>query len=200
MRRRRPQEDASGKPSLGSVVRGRKAKPAPEAEATPAPTEEPPGPDPAVAPPVADAAGPPGQQEVEAAWAAGVLAGLPVKIRSKWRGGRWVEPGGGAVRFAVPNEWHQKACDESRRDVEQALAAHFGSAVAVAVVVEGGADPPAGAGVPGPPAAPRPRGRRRRARPHRPPRVARRRSDAPTNGVDLLLREFGGGELVEEEQ
>jgi DNA polymerase III subunit gamma/tau len=192
-------EDASGKPSLGSVVRGRKSRPAPEAEAPPAPTAEPaPGPGPA-APTDANAAGPPGQREVEAAWAAGVLAGLPVKIRSKWRGGRWVEPGGGAVRFAVPNEWHQKACDESRRDVEQALAAHFGSPVAVAVVVEGGAAPPTGAGLPGPAAGPGPAGDDDEHA-HIDPSELRDADDAPTNGVDLLLREFGGGELVEEEQ
>jgi DNA polymerase III subunit gamma/tau len=191
-------EDASGKPSLGSVVRGRKSRPAPEAEAPPAPTAEPaPGPGPA-APPEAATVGPPGQREVEAAWAAGVLAGLPVKIRSKWRGGRWVEPGGGAVRFAVPNEWHQKACDESRRDVEQALASHFGSPVAVTVVVEGGAAPPTGAGLPGPAAGPGPAGDDEHA--HIDPNELRDADDAPTNGVDLLLREFGGGELVEEEQ
>jgi hypothetical protein len=136
---------------------------------------------------------------VEAAWAAGVLAGLPVKIRSKWRGGRWVEPGGGAVRFAVPNEWHQKACDESRRDVEQALGAHFGSPVAVAVVVDGGADPPDGPGVPGPVAATGPAGDDDEHA-HIDPRELRDANDAPTNGVDLLMREFGGGELVEEEQ
>jgi len=35
---------------------------------------------------------------------------------------------------------------------------------------------------------------------HIDPNELRDADDAPTNGVDLLLREFGGGELVEEEQ
>ena len=45
-----------------------------------------------------------------------------MKIRSKWRAGRWVDPEGGELRFSVPNAWHKSACDEARLQVEQALA------------------------------------------------------------------------------
>jgi hypothetical protein len=133
---------------------------------------------------------------LESVWSGSVLAGLPVKIRSKWRGGRWVEPGAGTLRFAVPNAWHQKACDESRRDVEQALGAHFGAPVAVAIVVEGGGSGEAPvAGAPAPPPEPDAEDE------HIDPRELRdaKADDVATNGVDLLLREFGGGQLVEEE-
>jgi hypothetical protein len=69
----------------------------------------------------------------------------------------------------------------------------------VAVVVDGGADPPDGPGVPGPVAATGPAGDDDEHA-HIDPRELRDANDAPTNGVDLLMREFGGGELVEEEQ
>jgi hypothetical protein len=152
----------------------------------------------------------PTSAELGAAWAGGVLDDLPVKIRSKWRSGRWVEPDAGALRFAVPNEWHQKACDGVRREVEQALSRHFGRPVAVAVVVESGdatAESTAGvAGTPGGPVVSPPSGRARStpaladdAEEHIDPSELRDANDVATNGVDMLLREFGGGELVEEE-
>jgi hypothetical protein len=158
----------------------------------------------------------PTSAEVDAAWRGSVLAGLPVKIRSKWRGGRWIEPGDGAIRFAVPNEWHQKACAESRREVEQALGAQLGAPVTVAVVVEGevggggstaggsrgtgvgrggGVGPAGGLGAQG----------RAPAGSGEPedevidPAELRDADDVATNGVDLLMRHFGGGQLVEEE-
>jgi hypothetical protein len=148
--------------------------------------------------------------EVDAAWSGGVLAGLPVKIRSKWRGGRWAAPADGALRFAVPNAWHQNACDEARREVEQALAGHFGRPVAVAVVVDGdpGGDPPGTPPVGGPSgAAPGTGG----AVPSRGDRgdehdehidvtELRDADDVTTGGVDMLLQEFGGGEVIEEDR
>ncbi|HEX6418616.1 MAG TPA: DNA polymerase III subunit gamma/tau [Acidimicrobiales bacterium] len=149
---------------------------------------------------------PPTLGEVEAAWSGGVLAGLPVKVRSKWRGGRWTSPLDGALRFAVPNAWHQNACNDARRDVEQALAAHFGRTVTVTVVVDegdghGGA---AGGTPPGGAAGPTASGTTGRA-PSAPPEEEhvdlddlRDADDAPGGGVDMLLREFGGGEVIEE--
>jgi DNA polymerase III subunit gamma/tau len=149
------------------------------------------------------AAGPsvrvPDRSEVDAAWSGGVLAGLPVKIRSKWRAGRWIDADRATLQFAVPNAWHQTACDEARRDVEQALAGHFGHPVTVAVVVDGDNVPDA-PGSPGAPADPGPGVRPAEADPDEDidPRELRDAGDVATSGVDLLLREFGG-ELVEED-
>jgi hypothetical protein len=67
-----------------------------------------------------------------------VLGALPLKVRSKWRGGRFIESDGGTVHFAVPNEWHLRECENGRRDVEGALGAHFGVPIAVALVVDNG--------------------------------------------------------------
>lgn len=69
------------------------------------------------------------------AWGDSVLGALPIPVRSKWRGGRWVEVADGTARFAVPNEWHKQACDGKRGDVERALASYFGGPVGVEVVV-----------------------------------------------------------------
>jgi DNA polymerase-3 subunit gamma/tau len=216
-----------GKPTLGSVARGRRTAAkatspdegpaAPSGDATPAPSPEaaaaPSAPVPASQPPAAvapdgTAPGLPSPAEVDAAWSSAVLASLPVRIRSKWRAGRWAEPGDGALRFAVPNAWHQKACDEYRREVEQALAGHFGRPLTVALVVDDDGSA-ATAGAPGGPAraaAPSPVGAPAPVDPgpddadeHIDPSELRDADDVATNGVDLLLREFGGGEVVEEE-
>jgi DNA polymerase III subunit gamma/tau len=182
-----PAPDAAG-PSVSASVPGKSGSSHQSAKAEPsgAPAE----------------GGVPTPREVDAAWTGSVLGALPLKIRSKWRGGRWIEPEGRTLRFAVPNAWHQKECEQSSRDVEQALAAHLGGAVAVTVVVEGGAAGGAGAGPgagtapPGMPPPPDPADDE-----HIDPTELRDAADAEvaTNGVDLLLREFGGGQLVEEE-
>lgn len=142
---------------------------------------------------------PPSRAEVDAAWSASVLAGLPVKVRSKWRGGRWADADGSGLRFSVPNTWHQKACEGSRRDVEQALSAHFGRPLTVTLVVDGdtgaaGSDPLGLA----PPAVPGSAGAADGDE-DIDPRDLRDADDGVTDGVDLLLREFGGGRVVEEE-
>lgn len=159
-------------------------------------------------------------------WSGQVLGGLPIPVRSKWRGGSWLDAAGGRARFGVPNEWHKKACDGGRLDVERALADHFGQPITVEVVVtDSGAGPGPGPG-PGSPVAPAPGtapgGPTSPAggvppslpgsapgTPPEPPdpddvlspdevRELEDASDVATGGVDLLLREFGG-ELVEED-
>jgi hypothetical protein len=138
-----------------------------------------------------------------------VLGELPLPVRSKWRGGSWVDVADGRARFATPNEWHKKACDEGRVAVEKALSAHFGSRIAVEVVIgeagPNGASP--GPGAPGQPPTSvgvvdaRAGGQADEADDVLSPDEVRELKDAgdvATGGVDLLLREFGG-ELIEED-
>jgi hypothetical protein len=120
-------------------------------------------------------------------------------VRSRWRGGSWVELlDGGLGRFAVDNQWHQQACQEGCAEVERVVAEHFGAPLRIEVVVEGrastatqGAPAPGGDG-----ADPEDLGADLgdigdvAALPDA--------GDVATGGVDLLLREFGG-ELVEED-
>jgi DNA polymerase III subunit gamma/tau len=169
-----PPEATGSKPTLGAVVRGRArggaSQPFPPEDETAAAT-----------------APAPGRDEIATAWTDTVLAALPKSVRAPWRGGRWIEPDAGTMRFAVTNEWHQQACDRSRREVEEALEAHFGGTVPVAVVVQG--EPPGG-----------PVGQREPPHEdveHVDPSELRDAGNTGT-GVDLVVRTFGGGELIDE--
>jgi DNA polymerase-3 subunit gamma/tau len=140
--------------------------------------------------------------EIEAAWGSDVLGALPVKVRSRWRSGRWADIGAGAWQFAVPNSWHKGACEETTSAVEQALASRFGRPVTVTVVVDDEAAPTTTPGDPGGAGMPTPGqgagGGADDADEHIDPSDLRDADDAPGNGVDLVLREFGGGQVVEE--
>ncbi len=146
----------------------------------------------------------PPRAEIESAWTGVVLAQLPLKVRSRWRSGRWTEVGAdGRWHFAVPNTWQQSACEEARPAVERALAEQFGRDVTVAVVVDDEAVDQAGLGYgggggPRPPAAGTGPGGPDEADEHIDPRELRDADDVPGNGIDLVLREFGGGQVVEE--
>jgi DNA polymerase-3 subunit gamma/tau len=132
----------------------------------------------------------PDLDEITSAWTNDVLTALPKSVRSRWRGGRWIDPDPRAVRFAVSNEWHQRACDESRREVEEALLAHFGGPVPVTIVVEG---EPAGGTSTASAAAPPDDVE------HLDPAELSDADDAAVSGVDLVVRTFGGGELIHED-
>lgn len=160
-------------------------------------------------PPVAD--GLPDLAAVTGAWAA-LLAELPIPVRSKWRGGAWGTATAERLRFEVPNEWHKKACDEGRLDVEKVLKGHFGLHVPVEVVVGG-----EGAAVPPRPGGSSPAGGSPASGAGSGPGAGvgapaddddeidaidvselADASDVAVGGVDLLMREFGG-ELIQED-
>jgi hypothetical protein len=138
-------------------------------------------------------------------WTEKLLGELPVRVRSKWRGGRWADVSNGLLRFAVPNQWHLQACEESRPDVQKVLAAHLGRGVTVVLVDEsaGGASAATtsspGGGGPGLHAVPSPPDDDPDDVLH-PAEVADLpdANDVTVGGVDLLLSEFGG-EIVQEE-
>jgi DNA polymerase-3 subunit gamma/tau len=173
-------EPTGDKPTLGAVVRQQEGRAGSADQAASDSTAS-----------VEGAARIPDLDEITDAWTGAVLIGLPKSVRSRWRGGRWIEPDPGTVRFAVSNEWHQKACDESRREVEEALVAHFGGPVPVAIVVEG---EPAGGGASAVPGAALPD-----EVDHVDPDELQAADDAAVTGVDLVVRTFGGGELIQED-
>ena len=218
-----PSPAVDGTPAVNTDATAVDAAPAPATPPTPPTTS-------AAAAPAATSgttAAVPTVGELDAVWTTGVLAALPVKIRSKWRAGRWLDAEGDELRFAVPNEWHKRACDEARTQVEKALAEHFGRALAVGIVVGddgGGGGPPGLGGFGADPAGARPDPMAGGAAADRPtpspgggnggagaatiagadddeaidPSELRDAGDVATHGVDLVLREFGG-ELLEED-
>jgi hypothetical protein len=123
-------------------------------------------------------------------------------VRSKWRGGAWGTPTAEGLRFEVPNEWHKKACDDGRLDVEKVLKGHFGLHVPVEVVVAGAA---AASDPSRPASAPTAGGAAPASAPADDDEIESidvselaDASDVAVGGVDLLMREFGG-ELIQED-
>ena len=122
------------------------AAPAPEAPATEvepaAPAEPAPAPpapaEPAPAPP-ASSGDLPDRDALVLAWGDALLDRLSKKARARFAIGRFTGVVDGAAILALPNEPHLKRCTELVGEVEAALAAHFGVAVPVRLVVDEGA-------------------------------------------------------------
>ena len=58
------------------------------------------------------------------------------RVRSRFSAGRFLEPEGGTAQFGLPNPVHRDRCEEVRAEVDDALAAHFGASVPLALVVD----------------------------------------------------------------
>ena len=124
------------------------------------------------------------------AWAATILDGLSQRVKSRYRAGRFLSAGDGVAQYGLPNAIHANRCEEGRPEVEAALAAHFGMPIALTIVVDGDASPPA---VPGRPAP----------RPDHDPDEAVDMSElvdadaTATSSIDRIAEVFPGVEVVE---
>ena len=114
------------------------AAPPPAARATPVPASAPgsAGPGPATPGPVGGGGDLPSRDELTKAWGDSVLAALSGRARARYSGGRFVHGDGTASVFAVPNEHFVSRCEESKPEVEAALASHFGRPVPLRIVVD----------------------------------------------------------------
>jgi DNA polymerase-3 subunit gamma/tau len=85
----------------------------------------------------------PDRDSIVQAWGDGLLSGLPPRARARYRTGRFVSTEGAEVTFAVANEPHRRMCEECRRDVEDALSAHFATRLSLRLTVdaEAGSEP-----------------------------------------------------------
>ena len=123
--------------TLGALRKPRAAAPTAAPEAAPQP-------EPAVAPPETPrvpAAGPggmPSRDDLTKAWGDAVLGTLPQRARARFSGGRFLAVESGVAVFALPNAIHRDRCEEVRPEVEEALAAHFGTSVPLQLVVDDG--------------------------------------------------------------
>ena len=153
-----PQTEVGRRPSIGAMRRSKEAADtAPPAAARPsAPAPAPVVPDPApTAPaiPSTDAARSQSTRRIDRdtlteAWGDGILQSLPARAKARYASGRFVEVDDQGAHFALPNAAHRDQCAEQQSLVETALADHFGTKVALVLVIDDTAAPPASS--PGP--------------------------------------------------
>jgi len=139
--------EPSTKPGIGALRRQRQAVTPPpvprnDAETPPIPSAAasandvaPSGPG-AAAPPAAATGEIPDRDTLVQAWGDSILRVLPARAKALYSAGRFVVVEDGAASFALPNAAHRDRAEEVRPVVEEALAAHFGAAVPLRLVVE----------------------------------------------------------------
>jgi DNA polymerase-3 subunit gamma/tau len=150
-RRRPPPPRAGRRPPRRPETRGDSAPPpsetgpAPDPQADPATSPTPTGTDtsapPTTAPPGDGSATPLTEAAATAAMTT-QLEDLSQKVRVRFKGGRILDVAGSTIRFGVPNPIHRDRCRDVKDEVEQALSAHFGQAVTLDIVVDGGSAAP----------------------------------------------------------
>lgn len=135
----------------------------------------------------------PSRDELTTVWADAVLPKLRATIKAKFAAGRFLSVEDTHAIYALPGQGLLEKAAEVKGDVEAALAAHFGSAVPLMLVVDpGGAPTDAGARSSPSPAEPEPQ--------EEPPDLDGL-TDAPPDdrtGIDHLSAAFPGSEIVEE--
>lgn len=134
----RPPSASAVSPGTGSP--GTEPGPSPD----PAPSSSHPGPaaptNPApAAPPSPITASSPGGlppiEMLEAAWNESVVSKIKPIVRAMYKAGRFVGERNGKVQYAFDTSVQRDKCEEHRVDVEAALAAHFGRAVPLELVL-----------------------------------------------------------------
>jgi DNA polymerase III subunit gamma/tau len=189
----RPPAEVARRPSLGAVRRSKEAAapaqaPPPAAAAAEAPVTlepEPVAAAPALSTAAAASAGsasagpaPAGSRSAGAtktldrddlteAWGDGILQSLPARAKARYASGRFVAVDEQGAHFALPNAAHREQCVEQQADVEKALSDHFGTRVALVLLVDDSLAPPAAG--PGPSPAASPRSAAAAPPPHSPP-------------------------------
>jgi len=144
------------RPALGELrpaSRARAAAPAPEAVPQAVPQAVPDADTTEPVPPTSSGEGAasawPDRDALTLAWGDTIFASLPPRARALYQAGRFTESDGRVCTFAVDSEAQREHCERKRAEVEGAIAAHFGTRVALRVVVDAPPTPP-----PAPPAAP----------------------------------------------
>ena len=177
-----PASSSGARAALGSHTRKAAATviPAPPA-AEEAPTL------PQAAPPPPQASGPmPSRDELTLAWADNVLPQLKGMAKALYAAGRFVSSEDDAAVLALPTAPHKQKCEERRKEVEAALAAHFGRPIPLRLVVDSGEAAPSTAA---------------RSVPDEVIDVSELidAPAAPTTSIDRLTQAFPGAELLNDE-
>jgi DNA polymerase-3 subunit gamma/tau len=176
-----PQASSGARAALGTHARKPAATPAPnEAEEEPTLLKTTPA-----APP--QAAGPmPSRDELTLAWADNVLPQLKGMAKALYAAGRFVSSEDDVAVLALPTAPHKQKCEERRKEVEAALAAHFGRPIPLRLVVDSGEAAPTLAA---------------RSVPDEVIDVSDLidAPSAPTSSIDRLTQAFPGAELLNDE-
>jgi hypothetical protein len=98
------------------------------------------------------------RDDLTEAWGDGILQSLPARAKARYASGRFVAVDEQGAHFALPNAAHRGQCMEQQADVEKALSDHFGTKVALVLLVDDSLAPPAAGPGPSPAASPRPPG------------------------------------------
>ena len=98
------------------------------------------------------------RDDLTEAWGDGILQSLPARAKARYASGRFVAVDEQGAHFALPNAAHREQCVEQQADVEKALSDHFGTEVALVLLVDDSLAPPAAGPGPSPAASPRPPG------------------------------------------
>lgn len=80
----------------------------------------------------------PSSEALVAAWDDGLLEEMSRKGRARFSAGRFIDVQDGTAVMGLPNEPHRKRCEDLRGELEAVLAARFGTAVPVRLVVDDG--------------------------------------------------------------
>ncbi len=153
---RPPAGDVGSRPSIGALRRSQQS--AAPAEPTPPPRAPDPSaaPEPAASPPAAPSttgspsAGSVDRDSLTEAWGDGILRTLPARAKALYSAGRFVAVDERGAHFALPNAAHRDRCTDMVPTVEAALAAHFGTPVALVLDVDDAGSPPSGGSGPSP--------------------------------------------------
>jgi DNA polymerase III subunit gamma/tau len=133
---RKPPAPSGGRPALGAH---RRAGQAPQREASPQ-TQAPPrlSSESSRASTATATLALPSRDQLTKAWGDHVLAALSGKAKSRLSGGRFAAVEDGVALFALPDQNWLGRCEEVRPEAEAALAAHFGRAVPIRLVLDEG--------------------------------------------------------------
>jgi DNA polymerase III subunit gamma/tau len=85
----------------------------------------------------------PDRDALTLAWGDTILGSLTSRARALYQAGRFTEADERTCTFAVESEAQREHCERKREEVEGAIAAHFGTAVTLRLVVEDRAAAPA---------------------------------------------------------
>jgi hypothetical protein len=85
----------------------------------------------------------PDRDELTKVWGDRIFPGMSPGVRSLYRMGRWASVESGVAIFLLPSVQYRDRAEDKRAEVEAALAAHFGSRIAVRLALEQDAPIPA---------------------------------------------------------